>query len=115
METLPIVLASLLALAFVAAGARKLFDAEQAREDLVRLGLPGRLTAVIAAVELIAAAALIVAIVRDDPSLAAAAAAVLGITMVGAVAAHVRARDTVAHIAPAAIFGLLAASVVVLV
>ncbi|MGI9098653.1 MAG: DoxX family protein [Solirubrobacteraceae bacterium] len=115
METVPIVLSVLLALAFLAAGLPKIAgpQAGQRRADIARLRLPPSVTPVIGLVEVAAAGLLVGGVVGDDPDLARLGAALLAVTMLGALFAHLRVRDSLAHIAPAAVLGVLAVVTVV--
>jgi len=115
METVPIVLSVLLALAFLAAGLPKIAgpQAGQRRADIARLRLPRSVTPVIGLVEVAAAGLLVGGVVGDDPDLARLGAALLAVTMLGALFAHLRVRDSLAHIAPAAVLGVLAVVTVV--
>jgi uncharacterized membrane protein YphA (DoxX/SURF4 family) len=110
METVPIVLSVLLALAFLAAGLPKIAgpQAGQRRADIARLRLPPSVTPVIGLVEVAAAGLLIGGVAGDDPDLARLGAALLVATMLGALLAHLRVRDSLAHIAPPAVLGVLA-------
>ncbi len=110
MEIVPTVLSILLALVFLAAGLPKIAgpQAGQRRADIVRLGLSPSLTPVIGLVEVAAAGLLVAAVVGDDSDPAQLGAALLVLTMGGALVAHVRIRDSLAHTAPAAILGVLA-------
>lgn len=110
METFPIVLSVLLGLAFLAAGLSKVAGpvAAQRRADIARFGLPPAVTPVIGLIEVATAGVLIVAAAADEPDLARLGAALLVVTMLGALVAHLRVRDSAAHIAPPAVLGVLA-------
>jgi putative oxidoreductase len=110
MEIVPTVLSVLLALAFLGAGLTKIAGpkAAEQRADITRLGLPPSATPVIGLIEVVAAALLIAAVISDEPGFARVGAAMLVLTMLGAVAAHLRVRDSLAHAAPAAVLGVLA-------
>jgi uncharacterized membrane protein YphA (DoxX/SURF4 family) len=110
METIPIVLSLLLALGFLASGLSKIVgpQAGERRADIARLGLPASITPVIGLVEIVAAGLLIAGVASDEPDFARLGAAVLVVTMHGALAAHLRVRDSLAHSAPAAVLGVLA-------
>jgi uncharacterized membrane protein YphA (DoxX/SURF4 family) len=110
METIPIVLSALLALAFLAAGLSKIAGpvAANRRADIARLGLPAGVTPLIGLVEVAAAGVLIAAIAADEPDLARLGAALLVVTMLGALFAHVRVRDAVAHTAAPVVLGAVA-------
>jgi uncharacterized membrane protein YphA (DoxX/SURF4 family) len=110
METLPIVLSVLLALVFLGAGLPKIAGpvAAERRADLTRLGLPPGVTPLIGLIEVAAAGVLIAAVATDEPDLALVGAALLVVTMLGALFAHVRVRDSLAHIAPSVVLGALA-------
>lgn len=110
METIPIVLSVLLAFVFLAAGLSKIAGpvAADRRADIAGLGLPSGVTPLIGLIEVAAAGVLIAAVGADEPDLARLGAALLVVTMLGALFAHVRVRDTVAHIAPPVVLGGLA-------
>jgi uncharacterized membrane protein YphA (DoxX/SURF4 family) len=110
METIPIVLSALLAFVFLGAGLTKIAGpvAAQRRADLARLGLPPGVTPLIGLIEVAAAGVLIAAVAADEPDLALLGAALLVVTMLGALFAHVRVRDSLAHTAAPVVLGALA-------
>lgn len=115
METVPNVLSVLLGLVFLAAGLSKIAGpvAGQRRADIARFGLPSSVTPVIGLIEVAAADLLIAAVVTDEPDLARLGAALLVVTMLGALVAHLRVRDSLALIAAPAILGVLAVATLV--
>jgi putative oxidoreductase len=110
METIPIVLSVLLAFVFLAAGLPKIAGpvAGQRRADMARFGLPPGVTPVIGLIEVVAAGVLLAAVAADEPNLARLGAAVVVVTMLGALYAHMRVRDSVLHTAVPAVLGVLA-------
>jgi uncharacterized membrane protein YphA (DoxX/SURF4 family) len=107
MDTVPIVLSILLGLAFLAAGLPKLAGAAQSRDRMAHLRLPLHLTPAIGLVEVAAAGVLAGGVASSDPALTRLGAALVVVTMLGAVAAHVRVGEW-AQAAPAAVLGLIA-------
>lgn len=110
MEIVATVLSVLLAVVFLVSGLSKIAgpQAGQRRADITRLGLPASVTPVIGLIEVVAAGLLLAGVASDDPDLARLGAGVLVLTMLGAVSAHLRVRDSLAHTAPAAVLGVLA-------
>jgi len=110
METITIVLSALLAVAFLAAGLSQVAGpvAGQRRADIARLGLPPTVTPLIGLIEVATAGVLVAAVAADEPDLARLGAALLVVTMLGALVAHVRVRDSLAHIAAPTVLGALA-------
>ncbi|HEV3484610.1 MAG TPA: DoxX family protein, partial [Vicinamibacterales bacterium] len=110
MQTVPIVLSVLLALVFLAAGLPKIAGpmAGQRRADIARFGLPPGVTPAIGLIEVATAGVLIAAVAAGNPNLARLGAALLVVTMLGALFAHVRVHDSVAHTAVPAVLGVLA-------
>jgi putative oxidoreductase len=110
MDTVPIVLSALLGLAFLAAGGSKIAGpvAAERRADIARLGLPASVTPMIGLIEVATAGVLIAAVAADEPDLARLGAALLVVTMLGALFAHLRVRDSAAHLAAPVVLGVLA-------
>ena len=111
MELLPGILAGVLALAFLAAGAAKLAGVEQLATELESLGVGAAQRRLIGALEVSAAAGLALAFVVDGIGVAAAVGLVLLTT--GAVIAHVRAGQGPKEYSGAAVLGLLAVTFIV--
>ncbi|WP_217576460.1 DoxX family protein [Streptomyces sp. GbtcB7] len=100
------VLSILLALAFAAAGLPKVTGKPESIESTQKLGYPAGATRIIGLLEFAGSAGLLIGLWLAP--LGAAAAIGLTLTMIGAVISHARVKDTLAHIAPAAILGILA-------
>lgn len=111
MDILAIVLQGLLGLAFLMSGFGKVAGSKMHVESFKLLGLPQWFRVVTGLVEVVGAAALIVGIWQA--SWAAAGGLLLGVTMVGAIMAHVRMKDNMKTTAPAIVLFLL--SVVIFV
>ncbi len=107
MSLAPGVIGVPLALAFVGAGGAKLAGAAVMRESATHLGVPFTTYRALGALEL--AGALGVAIGFSNASIGIAAASGLGLLMIGAVATHVKAGDSIGTFAPALTLGVLAA------
>jgi uncharacterized membrane protein YphA (DoxX/SURF4 family) len=105
-----IVLTAFLAVAFLGSGAVKLAGAKRSLQIRDQLGVSAALWRVIGALEIAGAAGLAIGLVL--PMLGVAAAAGLSLLMVGAIAAHARARD-LSHSAPAAVLLAVAIATVV--
>ena len=107
-----VVVSVLLSLAFAAAGAGKVAMNKMSQDHSVHLGFSANAYRGIGALELAGAAGLLIGL--WVAALGAAAGIGLVLMMVGAVIAHVRAKDAVKDTAPAAVFGLLALAAVLL-
>ncbi|MEV0637648.1 DoxX family protein [Streptomyces sp. NPDC050619] len=105
------IIAVLLALAFLAAGVPKVAGQAKALAQADHLGVPHGVNRVIGTLEVLGAAGAVVGLWLAW--LGVAAGAGLAVLMVGAVGAHVRAKDSGKAIIPAAVFGLLAVVYVV--
>ncbi|MEU8895119.1 DoxX family protein [Nocardia sp. NPDC048505] len=104
------VIAVLLAVVLVVSGRAKLVRDEEVTSTMVRLGVPLRLFPVLAALEFAGAAGLLAGIVYRPLGIAAAIGVVL--YFLGAVAAHLRAKDVAGSPAAAALTLAAAAPVV---
>jgi putative oxidoreductase len=117
MSTAGTVISVVLGLAFLAAGGSKLANLGPHEQEFVRYDLPGpppQLTRVlVGSVELIAAALLAIAAIASSSSVAIIGAIVVIFAMTGALATHLRLRDSAAQMAPAAMLGILAVVLVV--
>ncbi|MGW0582952.1 DoxX family protein [Streptomyces sp. NPDC002920] len=100
------VVAALLALAFLAAGAQKATGQAKALEQADHLKVSHALYRLIGVLEVLGAVGVVIGL--WVPWLGIAAAAGLTLTMVGAVGAHARAKDPGKAMAPALVFALLA-------
>jgi hypothetical protein len=107
-----IVLSVLLAVAFLGAGGAKLAGAQQMRDAAQHVGFSFRSYQGIGALEAAGGVGLLIGLAWAP--LAIAAAAGLTILMIGAVAVHLRAKDSVAQFGPAALLAVLAAVTLVL-
>jgi putative oxidoreductase len=110
MNALSIVLQIVLAIAFLMGGGMKIAGSKMHVESFQHLRLPQWFRVVTGLVEFVGAAAMIIGVWRH--SWAAWAGIWLGITMLGAIFAHVRVKDTLKQMAPAIVLFIL--SVVVL-
>jgi uncharacterized membrane protein YphA (DoxX/SURF4 family) len=106
MHSAIIVLSVLLGLAFLGSGATKLTGAKQSLQIRDALALKARLWTLVGGLEVAGGIGVLVGLTY--PPLAIGAAAGLGLLMIGAVGAHLRAKD-VGHSAPAVL--LLVAAV----
>lgn len=104
------VLSVLLAVVLIGSGFAKLTRADQVVENLTRAGVPLAMYPFLAIVEFAGAIGLIWGIWWTPIGVAAAIGVVL--YFVGAVAAHLRAKDN--GIAPAAVLGVIAAAIAIL-
>lgn len=112
MHILTIVLTAVLAFALAGAGIPKLVNGHSTRASAEHLGITVNLNRAIGVLELAAAVGVLVGLVL--PWLGVAAAIGVVLLMMGAVTTHVRAKDALAAMAPAIVYGLLAAAVLVL-
>lgn len=101
MDIVTIVLQSLLAFAFFFSGASKLAGAKMQVDTFSHLGLPQWFRIVTGIVQVIGAAGLIVGFWKEG--VLAIAALWLVCTMLGAVMSHIRAKDPIGKIVPAAV------------
>lgn len=106
MEILSIVLQSLLALAFLVAGCGKIFGAKMHVEGFDHWRLPQWFRVVTGLVELVGAAALIYG--YWEPGWMTAGALLLGVTAVGGVVTHLRAKDSFNQMLPILLLGIIA-------
>ncbi|AIQ35175.1 MULTISPECIES: DoxX family protein [unclassified Paenibacillus] len=106
MNIVAIVLQSLLVLAFVMAGSGKAAGSKMHVDNFKKWRLPQWFRVVTGLVELVAAAALVVG--YWEPSWAAAGALLLGVTAIGGVLTHIRAKDSFKQCFPIILLGVLA-------
>ncbi|MEU6371534.1 DoxX family protein [Streptomyces sp. NPDC046909] len=106
------IVAVLLALAFLAAGVPKVAAQAKAVTQADHLRVPHGVNRVIGVLEVLGAVGALVGLWLAW--LGVAAGAGLALLMVGALAAHARAKDPGKAMAPAAVFGLIAVVYVVL-
>ncbi|MEK5253999.1 DoxX family protein [Paenibacillus sp. FSL F4-0125] len=106
MNIVAIVLQSLLVLAFVMAGSGKAAGSKMHVDNFKKWRLPQWFRVVTGLVELVAAAALVVG--YWEPSWAAAGALLLGVTAIGGVLTHIRAKDSFKLCFPIILLGVLA-------
>jgi DoxX-like family len=106
MHIATIVLSVLLAVELAATGIIKVVGTGTARANAEHLGVSPQLSRLIGIAELAAVVGLLAGIVVKPLAIATAAAVVL--LMVGAIGYHLKARDKVAAVLPAAITGLAA-------
>ncbi|WP_086859681.1 DoxX family protein, partial [Streptomyces milbemycinicus] len=104
--------AALLALAFLAAGAQKATGQAKALEQADHLHVPHTLYRLVGVLEVLGVVGVVIGLWVSW--LGVAAAAGLTLMMVGAVGAHVRAKDPGKAMAPALVLALLAVAEVVL-
>lgn len=109
MEILSIILQSLLILAFLMAGFGKITGSKMHVEGFKQWGLPQWFRVVTGLVELAAAAAMIAG--YWNPGWAAAAGLLLGITAIGGILVHVRAKDSFKQSFPILLLGILSFAV----
>ncbi|MFD1937345.1 DoxX family protein [Nonomuraea mangrovi] len=102
------VLSLLLALAFAGAGFPKLSGKDDMAAQLSRLGVSAGLMRVIGALEILGAVGLIAGLWIEV--LGVAAATGLALLMAGAVASHIKARDTAKHTLPSLVLLILSAT-----
>ncbi|MEU6198567.1 DoxX family protein [Streptomyces sp. NPDC047061] len=107
-----VILAVLLALAFLAAGLPKIAGQEKSVAQADHLGVPQGVNRGIGGLEVLGALGTVAGLWAAW--LGVAAGVGLGLLMVGALGAHVRAKDPGKAVAPATVFGLLAVAYVVL-
>ncbi|WP_460072950.1 DoxX family protein [Streptomyces sp. YKOK-I1] len=107
-----VIVATLLALAFLAAGVPKVAGQAKALAQANHLRVPHGVNRAIGALEVLGALGVVVGL--WSAWLGVAAGIGLALLMVGAVGAHVRAKDPGRAIAPATVFGLIAVVYVVL-
>ncbi|GAA3407780.1 DoxX family protein [Paenibacillus hodogayensis] len=112
MTIVSIVLQSLLALLFLAAGGSKLGGAKQQVESFRHLGLPQWFRVITGLVQYIGVAGLIAG--YFFPGLAGWAGLWLGVTMIGACLAHIRAKDPIGKSLPAFVIAVIAIVVFIL-
>ncbi|UGT44912.1 DoxX family protein [Nocardia yamanashiensis] len=110
MKTVTKVLGGVLAAEFLALGTAKVAGVASMRERAAHLGYSTTAYRGIGAVELVAAGGLLLGPIR--PAIGRAAGAGLVLMMTGAVASHLRNRDSATEIAPAAATALAAAAYV---
>ena len=112
MSTFTVVLALVLAAAFVGAGGTKLANMGPHEEEFRRYALPGLRPAlaqrVVGGVELLASLLLLLAALTRSVGLAWAGGLLVVILMVGAVSTHLRLRDPALRLLPALTLGALA-------
>lgn len=101
-----------LILAFAAAGLGKIAGIKAQVDSFNRLGLPQWFRVVTGLLQLVGAAALVVGFWRD--SWAAWGAVLIGVIMLGAVAAHLRIKDKFGALAPALVLAVIAIVLAVL-
>lgn len=105
MATATVGLAVVLALAFLAAGIPKATAAARSTAQADHLGVPRGLYRLIGALEVLGAVGVIVGLWL--PWLGVAAGVGLTLLMVGAIASHLRAKDTARELAPALLIAAL--------
>jgi uncharacterized membrane protein YphA (DoxX/SURF4 family) len=108
-----VVLAALLALAFLGAGASKLAGAKNAVDTAARLDVAFSSYRLIGAAEVLGAAGVVAGL--WVPALGIAASVGLILLMIGAVIFHTRAKDKAAAAGPAVVLALVAIAYLVLV
>ncbi|MUT66499.1 DoxX family protein [Paenibacillus sp. NEAU-GSW1] len=104
MDIVVIVLQSLLALMFLMAGFSKLAGVKMHADNFAKWGLPQWFRIVAGLVEVIGAAALIVG--YWEPSWSAVGGLIIGVTGIGGVLTHVRAKDSFKETMPILLLGL---------
>ena len=112
MHVATVVLSVLLAGEFAFTGIIKILGTGTARANAEHLGVSSRLSRVIGVAELAAVVGLLAGITLKPLTTVTAAAAVL--LMAGALGYHLKARDNVTALLPAAITGLAAVALVLL-
>lgn len=106
MNIVSIVLQSLLALAFLMAGLGKVSGSKMHVENFKKWRLPQWFRVITGLIEFVSAAALIIGF--WEPSWVAAGALVIGITAIGGILTHVRAKDSLKDTVPILFIGILA-------
>lgn len=101
----------LLVVGFALSGFMKLAGAKPMRKSADHLGLSFGTFRLVGVAEIAGAAGLILG--RWTPALRVAAAAGLFLLMVGAVRYHLRAKDPIGQVAPAAVLGLLSLAIAI--
>ncbi len=118
MSTIGTILSLILAVAFFGAGGTKVANVGPHEAEFPRYRLPAidaQLARVLVGLtELVAALLLLIAAIASSTSLAVVGAIVVILTMIGAVATHLRLGDPPPKLAPAAVLGVLGVLLLIL-
>ena len=117
MSTIATILSVVLGVAFVGAGGTKVANVGPHEAEFPRYRLPieaQRARVLVGLTELVAAVLLLIAAIAGNTALAVVGAIIVILTMIGAVATHIRIGDPSAKMAPAMVLGVLAVLLLIL-
>ena len=118
MSTIATILSVVLGVAFAGAGGTKVANVGPHETEFPRYRLPvveaQRARVLVGLTELVAAVLLLIAAIASSTALAVVGAIIVILTMIGAVATHIRIGDPPAKTAPATVLGVLAVLVLIL-
>jgi uncharacterized membrane protein YphA (DoxX/SURF4 family) len=112
LSVLTIVLQSLLSLVFLMSGLSKIAGAKQQVESFTHLGLPQGFRVFTGLVQIVGVALLVIG--YWDTGIAALGGLWLGVTMLGGVLAHLRARDSIGKALPAFVLAVLSLAITII-
>ena len=118
MSTIATVLSVILGVAFLGAGGTKVANVGPHEAEFPRYRLPvveaQTARVLVGAIELVAAVLLLIAAIASSTGVALVGAILVIVTMIGAVATHVRIGDPPPKMAPATVLGILGLLVLIL-